>query len=66
MRHLIDIGMQSGCWVPLIYPGDPVEVLAIASRVASAFSQRDAEMAKKMADQMAVVVANARVFPANG
>jgi formate hydrogenlyase transcriptional activator len=37
-------------------------VLATASRLASAFSQRDAEMLAKIADQMAVMVVNARAF----
>jgi PAS domain S-box-containing protein len=62
VRHLTDVGMQSGCWVPLIHRGDPVGVLAAASRLPSAFSQREAEMLAKIADQMAVAVVNARAF----
>jgi transcriptional regulator with GAF, ATPase, and Fis domain len=54
--------MQSGCWVPVLHRGDPVGVLAAASRLASAFSQPDAEMLEKIADQMAVTVVNARAF----
>jgi formate hydrogenlyase transcriptional activator len=46
----------------VIHRGDPIGVLATASRLASAFSQRDAEMLAKIADQMAVMVVNARAF----
>lgn len=62
VRHLTDVGMQSGCWVPVIHRGDPIGVLAVASRLASAFSHREAEMLAKIADQMAVTVVNARAF----
>ncbi len=62
VRHLTDVGMQSGCWVPVVHRGDPIGVLAVASRLASAFSQREAEMLAKIADQMAVTVVNARAF----
>jgi formate hydrogenlyase transcriptional activator len=62
VRHLTDVGMQSGCWVPVIHRGDTIGVLAAASRLASAFSQREAEMLAKIADQMAVMVVNATAF----
>ncbi len=62
VRHLTDVGMQSGCWVPVIHRGDSIGVLAVASRLSSAFSQREAEMLAKIADQMAVTVVNARAF----
>jgi PAS domain S-box-containing protein len=62
VRHLTDLGMQSGCWVPVLHRGDPVGVLAAASRLASAFSQPDAKMLEKIADHMAVTVVNARAF----
>jgi formate hydrogenlyase transcriptional activator len=62
VRHLTDVGMQSGCWVPVIHRGDSIGVLAVASRLASAFNQREAEMLAKIADQMAVTVVNARAF----
>jgi PAS domain S-box-containing protein len=62
VRHLTEVGMQSGCWVPVLHRGDPVGVLAVASLLASAFSQREAEMLEKIAVQMAVTVVNARSF----
>jgi PAS domain S-box-containing protein len=62
VQHLTEMGMQSGCWVPLLHRGDPVGVLAVASRLASSFGQREAEMLTKIADQVAVAVVNARAF----
>ena len=47
---------------PVIHRGDPIGVLATASRLASAFSQRDADMLARIASQMAVMVVNARAF----
>jgi formate hydrogenlyase transcriptional activator len=61
-HHLTSIGMQSGCWVPLIHRGDVVGVLAVASRKDEAFSQHDAEMLSEIADQVAMAVSNALAF----
>jgi formate hydrogenlyase transcriptional activator len=60
--HLTGIGMQSGCWVPLIHRGEPVGVLAVASRTEGAFTTRDVEMLVQVADQVAMAVSNAMVF----
>jgi PAS domain S-box-containing protein len=62
IRHLTAVGMQSGCWVPLIHRGDEVGVLAAAGRTMSAFGQREVEMLGKIAEQVAVAVVNAREF----
>jgi len=59
LRHFTELGMQSGCWVPLIYRGEPIGVLAVASRLESAFVQRDAEMLTQVAGQVAIAVNNA-------
>lgn len=59
VRHFTELGMQSGCWVPLIHRGDPIGVLAVASRLEGAFVQRDAEMLTQVAGQVAVAVNNA-------
>jgi len=61
-RHLISIGMRSGCWVPLVHRGDVIGVLAVASRNEHAFSQHDAEMLSEIADQVAMAVSNALAF----
>jgi formate hydrogenlyase transcriptional activator len=62
IRHLTAIGMQSGCWVPLIHRGDQVGVLAASAGTMSAFGQREVEMLGKIAEQVAVAVVNAREF----
>jgi PAS domain S-box-containing protein len=62
VRHLTEIGMQSGCWIPLINRGEPVGVLAVASRIEAAFSSREQEMLVQVADQVAMAVSNAMVF----
>ena len=62
VRHLTDIGMTSGCWVPLIHRGEPIGAMAVASRTEGAFSQHDAEMLTQLAGQVAMSVNNAMAF----
>jgi formate hydrogenlyase transcriptional activator len=62
VRHLTELGMQSGCWVPLIHRGEPIGTLTVASRLEGAFVQRDAEMLVQVARQVAVAVSNAMTF----
>ena len=62
VRHLTELGMRSGCWVPLLHRGEPIGTLAVASRLEAAFVQRDAEMLIQVAAQVAVAVNNAMTF----
>jgi len=62
MTHLTNIGMQSGCWVPLIYRDEVIGTLNVSSRKEGAFTLRDAEMLADFADQVAVAVNNAVAF----
>ncbi len=62
VRHLSSLGMKSGCWVPLIHRDQVVGVLAAASRIEGAFTQREMEMLVQIADQVAMAVSNAVVF----
>ena len=62
VRYLTELGMQSGCWVPLIHGGKAIGTLAVASRLEGAFVQRDAEMLTQVAAQIAVAVDNAMTF----
>jgi len=62
VRHLTELGMQSGCWVPLLHRGEPIGTLAVASRLESAFVQRDAEMLTQVAGFVAIVADNAMTF----
>jgi formate hydrogenlyase transcriptional activator len=61
-QHLTGLGMQSGCWVPLIHRGEVIGTLAVASRVQAAFNERDAEMLTQLAAQVAMAVNNALAF----
>jgi formate hydrogenlyase transcriptional activator len=61
-HHLTSIGMQSGCWVPLIHRETVIGALAVASRMEGSFTQREAEMLVQIADQVAMAVNNAVAF----
>jgi formate hydrogenlyase transcriptional activator len=61
-RHLTGLGMQSGCWVPLIHRGEVIGTMMVASRMESTFSERESEMLVQMADQVAMAVNNALAF----
>ena len=58
ISHLTSLGMQSGCWVPLIHRGQPIGTLAVASRLESAFTGRDAGILMHVANQVAMIVNN--------
>jgi len=62
MRHLTGLGMQSGCWVPLIHRGEVIGTMMVASRLEGTFSQREAEVLTQVADQVAMAVNNALAF----
>jgi formate hydrogenlyase transcriptional activator len=62
MRHLTGLGMQSGCWVPLINRGEVLGTFAVASRLESAFVARDGSVLAQLANQVAIAVANAVAF----
>ena len=62
MDHLTGIGMRSGLWVPLVYRGEAIGALAVASRMEGAFGAREAEVLAEFADQMAMAVKNAVAF----
>ena len=59
---LTSLGMQSGCWVPLVHRGQAIGALAVASRMEGAFGKREAEMLTQIADQVAMAVNNAMAF----
>jgi transcriptional regulator with GAF, ATPase, and Fis domain len=62
LQHLTSLGMQSGCWVPLIHRGDVIGTMAVFSRLESSFSLKEAEMLIQIADQVAMAVNNAIAF----
>jgi PAS domain S-box-containing protein len=62
MRHLTSLGMQSGCWVPLMHRDQTLGTLAIVSRLEAAFVPRDASILAQLANLVAIAVNNAVAF----
>jgi formate hydrogenlyase transcriptional activator len=62
VRHLTGLGMQSGCWVPLIHRGEAIGALGVGCRSESAFTQCEAGMLFQIAGQIAVAVDNTIAF----
>ncbi|MGA7859497.1 MAG: sigma 54-interacting transcriptional regulator [Terracidiphilus sp.] len=62
VRHLTGLGMQSGCWVPLVHRGEAIGTLMVASKLEGAFSAHDAEMLAQISVQVAMAVNNAVAF----
>jgi formate hydrogenlyase transcriptional activator len=62
IRHLIALGLQSTCCVPLFHRGEPLGTLAVSSRVENAFSANEADRLTEVAGQIAMAVSNAMVF----
>jgi PAS domain S-box-containing protein len=60
--HLTNIGMRSGCWMPLIHREKLLGVLAVARRTTGGFAESETEMLVQVADQVAMAVSNAMVF----
>jgi len=56
VRHLTMMGMQSGCWVPLIQSGESIGALSVSSCLTAAFSQHDADLLAQIADQVAMAI----------
>jgi formate hydrogenlyase transcriptional activator len=56
MEHFTRLGMQSGCWVPLIHFGKPIGTLAVASRLEAAFAPRDAKILAQVANHVATIL----------
>ncbi len=62
MEHLTGMGMNSGCWVPLINRERIIGALMIASHKEAAFTQSEADMLSQIAGQIATAVDNALAF----
>jgi formate hydrogenlyase transcriptional activator len=62
IAHLIALGMGTACCVPLIHRGDLIGTLAVASRLESAFTEREAHLLVQLTGQVAMAVNNAVVM----
>ncbi len=62
IRHLVDAGVKSGCWLPLISHGRVLGALGVGSLRESAFSDANLNLLSQVANQVALAVDNAMAF----
>ncbi len=62
VKHLLDLGIESGIWVPLIHRERTLGALMVGSRRENAFTEHDAELLSQIAGQVAMAVNNALAF----
>lgn len=62
IQHLIDAGIRSGCWIPLISHGRPLGTLGIASVKENAFARTSLSLLSQVTNQIAIAVDNAAAF----
>jgi PAS domain S-box-containing protein len=58
-RHLTELGMRSGCWIPLMNRGEAIGTLMIASRQEAAFGDSHAQMLTEIGSHVALAVSTA-------
>jgi formate hydrogenlyase transcriptional activator len=62
LAYLKRMGMQSGCWVPLVHRGKALGALSVVSRQERSFGQHELEMLVQIAGRVAMAVDNAMAF----
>jgi PAS domain S-box-containing protein len=62
LSYLKRMGMQSGCWVPLVHHDKAIGALSVVSRQEGSFGQHELEMLVQIAGQVAMAVDNAIAF----
>jgi PAS domain S-box-containing protein len=62
VRHLTALGMQSGCWVPLLNRGEAIGTLMVASRREAVFGLAQAQMLTEVGTHMAMAVSTAMAY----
>ena len=61
-RQLLQEGIRSGCWLPLVNRDRVLGVLGVASKRESAFTRNDLDLLTQVANQAAIAVDNALAF----
>lgn len=59
IRHLLQSGIRSGCWLPLINHGRPLGAVAVASLKEAAFAQTNLNLLSQVTNQIALAIGNA-------
>ena len=62
LRKLSGLGMNAGCWVPLVHHGKAIGVMAILSRLEGSIGSETVEILSRIASQVAMAVDNAMAF----
>jgi formate hydrogenlyase transcriptional activator len=62
VRSLTRLGMNSGCWVPLVHHGKTIGTLGILSRLEGSIASESVEILSRIAVQVAMAVDNAMAF----
>jgi formate hydrogenlyase transcriptional activator len=62
VQHLLDVGIQSGIWVPLVHRERTLGALMVGSRKENSFTEHQAELLGQIAGQVAMAVNNAMAF----
>ena len=62
VRHALEVGIKSGCSVPLMFQGNILGVLGFTSLREGAFKQEDVALLEQCATQIAIAVENAVNF----
>lgn len=62
IRHLLDVGVKAGCWLPLVRHGRALGSLSVASRSEGAYADVDLNLLSQIAGQVALAIDNAVAF----
>ncbi|HEV2499542.1 MAG TPA: sigma 54-interacting transcriptional regulator [Terriglobia bacterium] len=62
VRHLLDMGVKAGCWLPLTSHGRALGSLSVASRTEGAYADVDLNLLSQIAGQVALAIDNAVAF----
>ena len=62
VQHLLNAGIKSACWLPLISHGRPLGALGVASVKEGAFAQTNLNLLAQVANQIALAIDNASAF----
>lgn len=56
VRHLTSLGMQSGCWIPLVFKGNALGTMSVARRIEGAVSREELEMLLELTREVAAML----------
>lgn len=62
IRHLLDVGVKAGCWLPLISRGRALGAVSVASRREGAYGNINLDLLSRIAGQVALAIDNAVAF----